>query len=330
MRLIVDAMGGDHAPAEIVKGSVDAAAAYGVALTLVGDAQKISEELSKLGASKDSFEIIPASEVITMEDAPVAAIKQKSDSSMVRGLSLLRQEPDSVFISAGNTGALMAGGLLKVGRIRGIDRPALAPLMPNKGPGTLLIDAGANTECKPENLVQFARMGAIYMEKMLGRSHPKVGLVNIGAEESKGSELYKASYALLKQASGLNFAGNVEARDIPEGAVDVLVCDGFTGNILLKYTEGLALTLFSMLKIEMLKTPVRKIGALILKPGLQDFKNRMDYAEHGGAPLLGINGGIMKAHGSSKARAIQNAIRQGKLFMDHHVLQSIRDSIPEN
>ena len=183
MRLIVDAMGGDHAPAEIVKGSVDAAAAYGVALTLVGDAQKISEELSKLGASKDSFEIIPASEVITMEDAPVAAIKQKSDSSMARGLSLLRQEPDSVFISAGNTGALMAGGLLKVGRIRGIDRPALAPLMPNKGPGTLLIDAGANTECKPENLVQFARMGAIYMEKMLGRSHPKVGLVNIGAHE---------------------------------------------------------------------------------------------------------------------------------------------------
>ena len=330
MRLIVDVMSGDHAPAEIVKGCVDAASANGVALTLVGNEKKIAEELSKLGASKDSFEIIPASEVITMEDAPVAAIKKKNDSSMVRGLSLLRQEPDSVFISAGNTGALMVGGLLKVGRIKGIDRPALAPVMPNMGRGTLLIDAGANTECKPENLVQFARMGAIYMEKVLGRVNPKVGLVNIGAEESKGSDLYKAAYTLLKEAPGLNFTGNVEARDIPEGMVDVMVCDGFTGNILLKYTEGLALTLFSMLKAEMLKTPVRKIGAMLLKPGLKEFKNRLDYAEYGGAPLLGINGGIIKAHGSSRARAVQNAIRQGKLFMEKQVLQSIRDSIPEN
>ncbi len=329
MRLIVDAMSGDHAPFEIIKGSVQAVLSYDISLTLVGDSKIIEAALSSQNAPMQRFEIIHTTEVITMEDVPVTAIKKKTDSSMVRGLSMLREDDNSVFISAGNTGALMAGGLLKVGRIKGIDRPGLAPVLPNKKNGTLLIDVGANTESKPGNLLQFAMMGSIYMEKVLGRVNPTVGLVNIGTEASKGNDLCKAAYPLLKEAKGINFTGNIEARDIPEGLVDVLVCDGFTGNILLKYTEGLALSLFAMLKEELIKTPVRKLGAMLLKPGLRGFKNKLDYSEYGGAPLLGINGGIIKAHGSSNARAIQNAIRQGKVFLDNEVLKSIRASMQD-
>lgn len=329
MRIIVDGMGGDNAPRKIVKGCLEAVNEYGVDITITGDEQRIEYELTELNAPMSRFTIVHTSQVIEMEDQPVTAIKKKPDSSMVKGFELVRQDPDSVFISAGSTGALMAGGLLKVGRIKGIDRPALAPVLPNRGKGTLLLDVGANTECKPENLAQFAIMGSVYMEKVLGRINPKVGLLNIGTEETKGSELYKHAHALLKEMKNINFIGNVEARDVPEGAADVLVCDGFTGNIVLKYTEGLALSLFGMLKEEMTKTMLRKLGAAILKPGLREFKHKMDYAETGGAPLLGINGGIIKAHGSSNARAIKNAIRQGKMFLENGVLDSIRSSIPD-
>jgi glycerol-3-phosphate acyltransferase PlsX len=327
MKIIVDAMGGDHAPGEIIQGCIDAVHEYDISLILVGREDILRDELTKRQAPKEKFEIMHASEVIGTQESPVAAIRKKKDSSMVKAFKLLKEDPERVFVSAGNTGALMAGGLLKVGRIKGIDRPALAPMIPNLGQGTLLIDAGANADCKVENLVQFAIMGSIYIERVLGRKNPTVGLVNIGEEETKGNELTKAAYQMLKDTEFIHFIGNIEPRDIPQGVVDVLVCDGFVGNTILKLTEGLAISLFGMLKEEFTQNTITKIGALMLKPGLRKIKASMDYAEHGGAPLLGIKGGIIKAHGSSNARAIKNAIRQGMLFIEHQVLKTIMDSV---
>ena len=327
MNIIVDAMGGDNAPGEIIRGCIDAVLEYDINLTLVGREEVIWETLENSDAPGDRFTVVHASEVIEAEEAPVAAIRAKKDSSMVKGFELLRQDPGSVFVSAGNTGALMAGGLLKVGRIKGVDRPALAPMIPNLGRGTLLIDAGANAECKPQNLVQFAIMGSIYTEKVMQHEKPTVGLVNIGQEETKGNELTKEAYTLLKNEKSINFIGNVEPRDIPQGVVDVLVCDGFVGNVILKLTKGVAIDLFQMLKEELTKNALSKMGALLLKSGFKQIKNRMDYAEHGGAPLLGIKGGIIKAHGSSDARAIKNAVRQAVLFARNNVLETITASI---
>ena len=327
MRIIVDGMGGDHAPKEIVKGCVEAVLEYGINITLTGDSQRLEQELRSLNAPMEHFEIIHTSQIITMEDSPVNAIRRKTDSSMVVGMELVKKDPDSVLISAGSTGALLAGGLLKVGRIKGIDRPALTSVLPNKKNGTLLLDMGANTECKPVNLAQFAMMGTVCMENVLGRKNPTVGLLNIGTEETKGNELYKSAYMLLKDMKGINFAGNIEARDVPEGAVDIIVCDGFTGNIVLKYTEGLALSLLGMLKETMMETTLSKLGAMLLKPSLRKFKKLMDYSEVGGAPLLGVNGGIIKAHGSSNTTAIKNAIRQGKLYLESKVLDQIKNAL---
>lgn len=330
MRIMVDVMGGDNAPDEIIKGCLEAVNEYKVVLTLLGREEIIKSKLYALDAPMESFEIINADEIIDPHEAPVTAIKRKKDSSMVKGFEMLRKEPDSVFISAGSTGALLAGGLLKTGRIKGIGRPALAPLIPTRKEPVLLLDAGANAECKPENLVQFAMMGSVYMEKVMGRETPTVGLINIGSEEGKGNELTKATYPLLKRANNIKFYGNVEARDIPEGIVDIIVCDGFTGNIILKLIEGMASSIFTTMKEEFTRGFVSKIGAMILKPSLRQLKNSMDYAEHGGAPLLGINGGVIKAHGSSDARAIKNAIRQGKLFIDRQVLHNIKSNILED
>ncbi|MBM7581222.1 glycerol-3-phosphate acyltransferase PlsX [Caldicoprobacter guelmensis] len=327
MNIIVDAMGGDNAPGEIIQGCIDAAREYDVSLTLVGKEDVIWDELKKRNAPEGKFTVIHASEVIHADDSPVAAIRSKKDSSMVKGFELLKQDPKAVFVSAGNTGALMAGGLLIAGRIKGIDRPALAPMIPNLKRGTLLIDAGANAECKPQNLVQFAVMGSIYMEKVMGYKSPTVGLVNIGQEETKGNELTKEAYKLLKAEKSINFVGNVEPRDMLEGVVDVLVCDGFVGNVILKLTEGVALGLFQMIKEELTKNAVTKVGAMLLKPAFKRIKNRMDYAEHGGAPLLGIRGGVIKAHGSSDARAIKNAVRQAMLFIQNSVLDNISDYV---
>lgn len=330
MKIMVDVMGGDNAPDEIIKGCIEAVNEYKVTLTLIGKEEVIKNKLRALYAPMDSFEIINADEIIEAHEAPVTAIKRKKNSSMVKGFEMLRRDPDSVFISAGSTGALLAGGLLKTGRIKGIGRPALAPLIPTRKEPLLLLDAGANAECKPENLVQFAMMASVYMDKVMGRRNPTVGLVNIGSEEGKGNELTKATYPLLKADKQINFYGNVEARDIPEGLVDILVCDGFTGNIVLKLIEGMASSIFSTMKEEFTRNFISKIGAMILKPSLREMKNSMDYAEHGGAPLLGINGGVIKAHGSSDARAIKNAIRQGKLFIDRQVLHSIKSNILED
>ena len=317
----------DHAPGEIVKGSLEAVKEYGIHITPDRRQSKAGAGTEEPEGTNGFLTIVHASQLITMEESPVAAIRRKKDSSMVRAMEMIREDSNSVLISAGSTGALLAGGLLKVGRIKGIDRPALTSLLPNRKNGTLLLDMGANTECKPENLLQFAIMGKIYMEKVLSRKNPTVGLLNIGTEETKGSELYKSAHQMMKKAENLNFIGNVEARDVPEGVVDILVCDGFTGNIVLKYTEGLALSLFGMLKELMMKNTISKLAALMLKPGLRQFKKTMDYAEVGGAPLLGIKGGIIKAHGSSNATAVKNAIRQGKLFLENKVLESIQSSV---
>ena len=330
MKIIVDGMGGDHAPREIVRGSVKAVLDYNIDITLIGDRKCLEAELQKQNAPMDRFHLISASQVITMEDSPVAAIRKKSDSSIVKGLELVRESPDRVLISAGATGALLAGGMLKVGRIRGIDRPALASILPNRKGGTLLLDMGANTECKPENLAQFAAMGTIYMERVLGRPHPTVGLLNVGTERTKGSGLYRSAYQLLEERKGIRFQGNVEAREIPGGAVDVLVCDGFTGNVILKYTEGLAFSFLEMMREEPKQAPASEpSGNSFLKSGLAGFRKRMDYTEVGGAPLLGIRGGIIKAHGSSNATAIKNAIYQGILYLKNGVLERIQDAVSD-
>lgn len=322
MKIAVDAMGGDNAPKAIIEGCIDAANEYGIEIYLIGKKNEIDKYFTGATPSKGTIHIVHAEEVITGEDSPVQAIKQKKGSSMVTGLKMVKDEQCDAFLSAGNTGAFLAGSLLKVGRIKGIDRPALAPLLPTAKGGCMLIDAGANMDCKPKNLLQFSVMGSIYMEKVAGISSPRIGLLNVGTEETKGNELTKQSYELLKN-SNLNFIGNIEARDISEGICDVCVCDGFVGNVVLKNTEGLAFTIMSLLKAELMKTTVSKFGALLLKNSFKNFKKRFDYKEYGGAPFLGINGIMIKAHGSSDRRAIMNAIRQAKLLYDNKCIDRI-------
>jgi len=326
MRIVVDAMGGDNAPKETVKGSVMAVNEYGVDLILTGDSKAVEEELQKYQYDKSKIRVIHTTEIITTNEPPVAAIKKKKDSSMVVGMKLVKDGEADAFISAGSTGALLAGSLFIIGRIKGIDRPAIAPIIPGKNGIFMIIDAGANADCKPKNLLQFATMGSIYFKHVLKIENPKVGLVNIGAEEEKGNELTKAAYKLLKEAD-INFYGNIEPRDIPNGDVQVVVCDGFVGNTILKLYEGMAMTLFEILKEELMSNTFSKIGALLLKPVFRNFKKKFDYTEHGGAALLGVNGAVIKAHGSSNAKAIKNAVKQAKLFIDNNTLKLISDSI---
>ncbi len=326
MKIAVDAMGGDHGLLATVKGSVDAVKELGIDVILIGNEEKIKNELLKSEYSGNNIKIVNAEEVITNDEEPAMAIRRKKQSSMVIGLNLVKDKEVDAFVSSGSTGALLAGGLLIVKRIKGVDRAALAIPYPTKKGISLLLDAGANTDCKAKYLQQFAVMGSIYAEKILNISNPKVSLVNIGTEESKGNELSKEAYGLLKETN-INFMGNIEARDIPEGETDVLVCDGFVGNIILKLTEGLAMSIFSMLKEEFMSSVKSKIGALLLKSGLRKFKKRLDYTEYGGAPLLGTKGVVIKAHGSSDAKAIKNAIRQAKVFVENGVIEKIEDEI---
>lgn len=326
LKIYVDGMGGDHAPAEIVKGCVQAVNEYHVNISILGVEEEIQKELWKYQFDQSKIQIIHGSEIVGNDDEPAKAIRRKKDSSMVIGMKLVKESKHAVLISAGSTGALLAGGLLKIGRIKGIIRPALAPILPTKSGPSLLIDAGANADCKPQQLQQFAVMGSIYMEKVMGLENPRVGLVNIGAEETKGNELTKEAYELLKQTN-INFIGNIEARDIPHGAADVIVCDGFTGNIILKLTEGLASFIMKSLKETMVATTKGKIGGLLLKSSLNKFKSQFDYTEYGGAPFLGIKGGLIKAHGSSDAKAIKNAIRQGLIYLEQNVDRNIEREI---
>jgi len=318
-------MGGDHAPYEIVKGAIDAVTEYDVKLTLVGRSQAILEELSKYEYPKDKIEILHAETVIENTEEPAMAIRRKPDSSLVVALDEMKNRENAVLISAGSTGALLSGGLLKLGRIKGIKRPALAVTLPKSDGVFVLIDTGANVDCKPEYLEQFAQLGKIYSENVLGKTNPGIGLINIGAEAKKGNSLVKAAYELL-EAGEFNFLGNVEARDIPETKADVLVCDGFTGNIVLKLTEGIAGYLLKGIKTSIMSNTKGKIGGMLIKDNLRNFRKQFDYAEYGGAPFLGVKGGIIKAHGSSDAFAIKNAVRQSIKFIENDVLQKITDN----
>lgn len=326
MKIVVDAMGGDKAPKEIIKGCILASEKVDAEIVLCGIEKIINKELKKMGYTGSRITVHNTTEVVTNEDTPTKAIKSKKDSSMVVGLRLLDEGNGDVFISAGNTGALMAGAFLQIDRIKGVDRPALAPALPTlKGP-VLLVDAGSNTNCKPENLLQFAIMGSIYMKNIIGIDNPRVGLVNIGVEEGKGTELTKQTYALLKQ-SGLNFVGNIEGRDLPIGNVDVAVCDGFTGNVILKVMEGMGKAVSKLLKDEIKSSFVSKIGALFMKSAFDKFKKKLDYTEYGGALYLGIQKPVIKCHGSSNAKAIMNAIEQAELFVKNRTVEKISENL---
>ncbi|MEY8415717.1 phosphate:acyl-[acyl carrier protein] acyltransferase [Tissierella praeacuta DSM 18095] len=326
MKIIIDAMGGDKGPIEMVKGTIDAVNEYGVNVILVGKEDIIQNELKKYSYPKDKVEILVANDIITNEDDPAMAIRRKKDSSMVVGAKALSDGIGDGFISAGSTGALLASGIFIVKRIEGIDRAALTVIYPTIKGFSLLLDAGANVDCKPEYLYQFALMASVYMEKAMGVKSPTIGLINIGSEEGKGNLLSKETYEILKK-SQLNFKGNIEARELPSGTVDIIVSDGFVGNVALKLTEGMAISIFSILKEEFIKNSRTKVGAALLKPELRNIKAMMDYREQGGAPLLGIRKPMVKAHGSSDAFAIKNAINQLIKFIEKDVIKIIEDNM---
>ena len=325
MKIAVDAFGGDNAPGEIVKGAVMAVNKFGCDVVLVGDEKTINELLKHENYPKEKISIKHASEVVENDDKATLSIRKKKDSSMVVALTLVKDGEADAVVSAGNTGAYLTGAFTILGRIKGIKRPALAPCMPNKNGMSVIIDSGANVDCKPEYLVQFAHMGSIYSQNVFGVKNPKVSLVNIGVEEGKGNSLVKETYALLKDEKDINFVGNLEAREIPSSSVDVIVCDGFSGNIVIKLIEGVAITLFDMLKDVFYKSIITKIAALILKPGLKNVKKSMDASEYGGAPLLGVNGPVIKAHGNSNAKSIHNAIKYAMLFAETNVNDKIKE-----
>ncbi len=329
MKIAIDAMGGDHAPHEIVKGTIDALNDVKATLVLVGDEEAIKNELSKYTYDSSRIEIHATTEVVENCDKPVSAIRTKADSSMVVGLKQVRQKEFDGFISAGNTGALLAGGAMKVGRIKGIERPALGTALPTMKGFTVLLDSGANAECKARNLKEFAIMGSLYSQLILGVENPKVSLVNVGEEETKGTPVVQEAYQLLKEEKSINFAGNIEGREIFAGVTDVIVCDGFTGNVILKLLEGMAKGFGDLLKGVFTASPKNMFAAALVKKDLDGFKKKLDYKEYGGAPLLGVNGNVVKAHGSSDAKAIKNAIKYATRFAEADLVQKISDAVKE-
>ncbi len=326
MKIAVDGMGGDNAPLEVVKGCIEALEEHKeLELYITGPQSEIYKELSKYSYDKNKITVVNASEIISTNEHPVMAVRKKKDSSLVKALELVKNGTCHSIISAGSTGAFLAGCTFIVGRIKGVERPALAPIMPGKNGCFMIVDVGANVDCKPSYLLQFAKMGKIYYEKVFGVCNPSVGLINIGEEEEKGNELTKAVYKLLKEEQKLNFVGNIEPRDIALGDTNVLVSDGFCGNTALKMYEGTASALLRVMKEEVLQGSVfSKMGVLMLKPVLMKIKKRFDYKEYGGAPFLGVDGICIKAHGSSDARAFKNAIRQAKIFYENDVLSYIK------
>ena len=328
MRIILDGMGGDNAPLEIVKGAVEASSKIDHQIVIVGREDEINAELAKYNYDESKIQVVHASDVIENEDSPVKAIRRKTDSSMVKGLTLLKDGEGDLFISAGNTGAYMAGSLFILGRIPGIDRPAISSIYPIAGGAlpSIIVDAGANSECRPSNLLEFAIMGSLYMEKVKDRKNARVGLVNLGVEENKGTTVTKAAHKLLKEAD-LNFIGNVEARDVPKGACDVIVCDGFTGNIILKLTEGFAWNLLKTMKKKFTDGLSAKMGAVLLAGKVKEIKDEFDYSEYGGAPILGVNGHVIKIHGSSGATAVKNAIIKGIPYAQENVVGRITSAM---
>ncbi len=322
-KIAVDVMSGDYAPDEVIKGCVKASQEVNAILVLVGDETIIKEKLATFTYNQDKIEVVHAGQVITMEDSPVFAIREKKDASMDVAMRLVKEGAVQALVSAGNTGALLAGSKLIIGCVKGIKRPALAPLIPNKKGYSLLIDCGANMDVKPENLDQFARMGTVYMEECLGVNTPKVGLINIGAEEEKGNALTKEAFKLLSADDKINFIGNIEAREIPSGEADVLVCDAFVGNVILKFMEGFGTWVFKMVKEEFVRDLKTKVAALLMKKGIQNIRNKFDYASQGGAPLLGLRGLVVKTHGNSKEKEIYSTIVQTERFIQEDLVGKI-------
>ena len=327
-KIALDAKGGDNAPAEVVKGAVDAVKARDdIKVFLVGQKDSVQAELEKYTYPSEQIELIDAPEVIEMAEPPVIAIRRKRQSSIVVGMNMVKQKEADAFVSAGSSGAVLVGGQVIVGRIKGIQRPPLAPLIPTEKGISLLIDCGANVDARAEHLVQFAKMGSIYMEHVVGRKNPKVAIVNIGAEEEKGNALVKETIPLLKECDDINFVGSIEARDIPKGDADVIVCEAFVGNVILKLYEGLSSTLIGVIKKGLMSTLKSKIGAALALPALKKTIKAFDATEYGGAPLLGLNGLVVKTHGSSKAKEITNSIFQCVTFKEKEINNKIRENI---
>ena len=328
IKVAVDAMGGDLAPVEMVAGAVEAVNAKpGIQVLLVGQEAVVNKELSKYTYNKEQIQVVNATEVIATEEPPVNAIRKKKDSSIVVGMNLVKNKEADAFVSAGSSGAILVGGQVIVGRIKGVERPPLAPLIPTEKGVSLLIDCGANVDARPSHLVQFAQMGSIYMEHVVGIKNPRVAIVNIGAEEEKGNALVKETFPLLKACPDINFIGSIEAREIPHGGADVIVCEAFTGNVILKLYEGVGATLIHMVKQGMMATLRSKIGALLVKPALKQTLKSFDVSEHGGAPLLGLNGLVVKTHGSSSAKEVSNSIIQCVTFKEQKINEKIREHI---
>ena len=328
IKVAVDAMGGDNAPAEIVKGAIDAVlASKKLKVYLVGRKDAVETELSKYSFPAEQVEVVHAEEVIEMAEPPVMAIRRKRESSIVVAMNMVKRGECDAYVSAGSTGANLVGGQLIVGRIRGVERPPLAPLLPTAKGTSLLVDCGANVDARPSHLVQFAKMGSIYMEHVMGIKNPKVAIVNIGSEEEKGNALVKETYPLLKECTDINFIGSIEARDIPSGYADVIVCEAFVGNVILKLYEGVGATLIKEVKRGMMSSLRSKIGALLVKPALKQTLKRFDTEEHGGAPMLGLNGLVVKSHGSSNAVEIKNSILQCITFTEQDINGKIRENI---
>lgn len=328
VNVAVDAMGGDNAPVEVVKGAVDAVNAdKRVKVFLAGKESVIKEELKKYTYHAEQVEIVPAEEVIETGEPPVMAIRKKKDSSIVKSMYLVKEGTCDAFVSAGSTGAVLVGGQVIVGRIKGVERPPLAPVIPNIKGVSLLLDCGANVDAKPSQLLQFAKMGSVYMESVIGVRNPRVGLVNIGVEEEKGNALTREAYPLLRNCPEINFIGNVEARDIPYGGADVLVCEAFVGNVVLKMLEGVSAALVGKIKEGMMESLKSKVGGLLVKPALKKTLKGFSTEEYGGAPLLGLNGLVVKTHGSSKAVEIRNSILQCIAFKEQRINEKIKEKI---
>lgn len=327
-RVALDAMGGDNAPGEMVRGAVEAVRKRkDIQVLLTGRQEVLERELSSCTYPREQIEIVHAEEVIETAEPPVAAIRTKKDSSLVTALKLVKRGEADAFVSAGNSGAVLAGGQILVGKIKGVERAPLAPLIPTASGAALLIDCGANVDARPSHLVQFAQMGAIYMEHIVGIPNPKVGIVNIGAEEEKGNALVKETFPLLKACRDINFVGSVEARDIPSGAVDVVVCEAFVGNVILKLYEGVGGTLIHKIKASMMTSLRSKLGALLVKPALKATLKDFDASQYGGAPLLGLKGLVVKTHGNSTATEVCNSIIQCVAFKEQQINEKIQEAI---
>ncbi|MDE7017327.1 MAG: phosphate acyltransferase PlsX [Lachnospiraceae bacterium] len=328
VNVAVDAMGGDNAPKEIVKGAIEAIQESNkVKVYLVGKEEALKAELAGYTYPEEQLVLVPASEIIENAEPPVMAIRKKKDSSLVKALYLVKDGTCDAYVSAGSTGASLVGGQVIVGRIKGVERPPLAPLIPTEKGCALLVDCGANVDARPSHLVQFAKMGSIYMENIMGIKNPKVAIVNIGAEEEKGNALVKETFPLLKSCPDIHFVGSIEARDIPAGMADVVVCEAFVGNVILKMYEGVGASLIKKVKEGMMTSLRSKIGAFLVKPALKQTLKAFDLEQYGGAPMLGLNGLVVKTHGSSKSVEIKNSVLQCVMFKEQGINDKIREKI---